>query len=603
MIILQVKKKISLLFSFSQKSRTFEEIQKTLVQMPEKIILTPKYYLDYFHFLLHFVEKKYAHILNKAENSFLSSFAQLTEDEQCLYVRFSNRRASFFRTDKLKYAEIEDIPAIICSLIDKGFIEEINAQHLILAGELLDIFNKAELMEMAKMLQLDTKGKTSLKKEDVLDWLMTVANFEEIITLLQVNPQDVPSVIKVGYDTEVQLIKFLFFGTRHGDMTEFVVRDLGFQTYQHFDEDNLVPHFETRQEAEDKLKVSLAREDFYLMQTAKIAADEIYHWFMDWADQHHKSLAEIAVPTFERFALKVGMFLEKQKAFDEALSILKLTSEHPSRERQVRILHKTNNLEEAKALCEQMLAEPQNADEQFFAIDFFNKLDAQLQKKRVKKSVTQELHNAESISLSIDWKRQVELGVIHYYEERHQKATFTENHLWRSLFGLLFWDIIFDTESMAMHHPLQRSPSDLYKPVFFDKRKAKMEERLLLLEDEEVIRAYLYDTFFAKYGITNPLVEWYGGLFPLVITLVEKLSAEQLRKVLLEIARDLRENLRGFPDLLVWDDGDYCFVEVKSPTDNLSNQQLYWLRFFAEQGIKSKVLRVEWKKAILFEEE
>ena len=571
--------------------------------MPEKIELEPKYYLGYFHYLLGFVEKKYAHILNESENAFLSAFAQLSEDEQCLYVRFSNRRASFFRTDKLKYAEITDIPSVIRSLIKKGFIEEVAAKHLVLAGELLDIFNKAELMEMAKLLQLETKGKASLKKDEVLDWMMTVANFEEIITLLQVNEQAIPTVIKVAYETEVQLIKFLFFGTRHGDMTEFVVRDLGFQTYQHFDEENLVPHFETRQEAEDKLKVSLAREDFYLMQSAKIEADEIYHWFMDWADQHHKSLAEIAVPTFERFALKVGMFLEKQKAFDEALSIFKLTGEHPSRERQVRILHKTKNLEEAKALCEQMLAEPQNADEQFFAIDFFNKLDAQLQKKRVKKSVTQELHNAESISLDIDWKRQVELGVIHYYEERHQKATFTENHLWRSLFGLLFWDIIFDTESMAMHHPLQRSPSDLYKPVFFEKRKDKMQERLQLLEDEEAIRAYLYDTFFAKYGITNPLVEWYGGLFPLLISLVEKLSAEQLSKVLLEIARDLRENLRGFPDLLVWDDGDYCFVEVKSPTDNLSNQQLYWLRFFATHGINSKVLRVEWKKPVLFEEE
>ncbi|MFY7889460.1 MAG: VRR-NUC domain-containing protein, partial [Spirosomataceae bacterium] len=73
--------------------------------MPEKIELEPKYYLGYFHYLLGFVEKKYAHILNESENAFLSDFAQLSENEQCLYVRFSNRRASFFRTDKLKYAE------------------------------------------------------------------------------------------------------------------------------------------------------------------------------------------------------------------------------------------------------------------------------------------------------------------------------------------------------------------------------------------------------------------------------------------------------------------------------------------------------------------
>jgi hypothetical protein len=71
-----------------------------------------------------------------------------------------------------------------------------------------------------------------------------------------------PAIIKVNYEEEVQMLKFLFFGSRYGDMTEFVVRDLGFQTYEHYDMDQLVPHFQSRQEAEDKFKVSLAREDF-----------------------------------------------------------------------------------------------------------------------------------------------------------------------------------------------------------------------------------------------------------------------------------------------------------------------------------------------------
>jgi hypothetical protein len=48
-----------------------------------------------------------------------------------------------------------------------------------------------------------------------------------------------------------------------------------------------------------------------------------------------------------------------------------------------------------------------------------------------------------------------------------------------------FWDIIFDTESMAIHHPLQRSPSDLFKPTFFEKRQQKMEERLEILDDPD----------------------------------------------------------------------------------------------------------------------
>ena len=381
-------------------------------------------------------------------------------------------------------------------------------------------------------------------------------------------------------------------------MSEFVVRDLGFQTYEQFDIENLVPHFQSRTEAEDKLKVSLAREDFYLMQEQKVEVLDIYNWFMSWTEIHFKNLSEIALPTYYRFALKVATFFEKAKELDMALSVFRLTQEPPSRERQVRILQKQKSLEEAIALCELMLAEPYNADEQFFAIDFLNRLEAMAQKKKVKKAVTQQLHSADSIRLDKSWQRQVEFGVIHYYEQLHKKAAFTENHLWRSLFGLLFWDIIFDTESMAIHHPLQRSPSDLFKPTFFEKRKTKMEERLKVLEDSDLCNAYFHTTFFEKFGITNPLLDWYGGLFPLVLTLLEKLSPEQISAVMLEMAKNLREHVRGFPDLLIWDDAEYQFIEVKSPTDSLSNQQLYWLKFFETINLRAKVLRIEWQKPL-----
>ena len=45
------------------------------------------------------------------------------------------------------------------------------------------------------------------------------------------------------------------------------------------------------------------------------------------------------------------------------------------------------------------------------------------------------------------------------------------------------------------------------------------------------------------------------------------------------MSKNLVEHLRGFPDLFMWDEksNEYCFVEVKSPPDNLSNQQLSWL--------------------------
>ena len=567
--------------------------------LPEKIELPPKYYLTYFQYLIDFVKKKYQHILNETEQQFLSDFEALTEDEKCLFIRFCNRTGSFFRTEKLKYAEIENIPESLNGLIDKGFVAPLSENHLTEAANVLDIFSKSELIELAKMLNLETRGKTSLKKDEVLDWLLAVGNWEDMIYLLNsedyTNIHGLPhSLVRVLKETEVQMLKFLFFGSRHGDMTEFVTRDLGFQSYEKFDEDKMVAYFQTRQEVEDKLKVSLAREDFYLMQQADIEILDIYNWFMDWTATHRKELSEIAIPTYGTFSLRVALYLEKKKALDEALTIFRLTEESPSRERQVRILDKQKNREEAKALCELILTEPQNATEQFFAEDYVNRLEAILLKKKAKKAVTQQLHNSDSIMIAATWKRQVEFGVIDYYQARGMKAEFTENHLWRSLFGLLFWDIIFDTDSLAIHHPLQRSPSDLFKPTFFEKRKEKMEERLKMLEDEDATVIYMNRIFFEKFGLTNPLVEWYGGLFPLILTLLERLSSEQITLITLEMAKNLRQNLRGFPDLFIWGDAEYSFIEVKSPTDSLSNQQHFWLRFFESINVRSKVLRVEW---------
>ena len=566
---------------------------------PEKIELPPKYYLTYFQYLIDFVKKKYQHILNETEQQFLSDFEALTEDERCLFIRFCNRTGSFFRTEKLKYAEIENITESLNGLIDKGFVAALSKNHLTEAANVLDIFSKSELIELAKMLNYETRGKASLKKDQVLDWLLAIGNWEDMVYLLNsedyANIHGLPhSLVRVQKETEVQMLKFLFFGSRHGDMTEFVTRDLGFQSYEKFDEDKMVAYFQTRQEVEDKLKVSLAREDFYLMQQADIEILDIYNWFMDWTETHRKELSEIAIPTYGTFSLRVALYLEKKKALDEALTIFRLTEESPSRERQVRILDKQKNREEAKALCELILAEPQNATEQFFAEDYLNRIAAILLKKKSKKAVTQQLHKSDSITIAATWKRQVEFGVINYYQNRGMKAEFTENHLWRSLFGLLFWDIIFDTDSLAIHHPLQRSPSDLFKPTFFEKRKEKMEERLKMLEDEDATVIYMNRIFFEKFGLTNPLVEWYGGLFPLILTLLERLSPEQITLITLEMAKNLRQNLRGFPDLFIWSDGEYSFIEVKSPTDSLSNQQLFWLRFFESINVRSKVLRVEW---------
>ena len=96
--------------------------------------------------------------------------------------------------------------------------------------------------------------------------------------------------------------------------------------------------------------------------------------------------------------------------------------------------------------------------------------------------------------------------------------------------------------------------------------------------------------------MSNPMVGWHESLLPLVEQCYAQLQPSQIGAVLMEMAKDLRENTRGFPDLFVWHEEGYQFIEVKSPNDQLSAQQLYWLHFFKDQKISAQVLRVKWEE-------
>jgi VRR-NUC domain len=277
---------------------------------------------------------------------------------------------------------------------------------------------------------------------------------------------------------------------------------------------------------------------------------------------------------------------------EQALDVYQLTDRIPSRERRARLLLRLGMSDEAQALCEAIAADPQNADERFFAIDFSEKLKNST--KRTKKSVTQFLQDSASVQISADYRRRVEEGVANYFIEQNYQAVHSENYPWRGLFGLVFWDIIYDTNVQAIHHPLQRAPSDFYSPDFFVKRQEQIKKRLAELDTTEKFLVHITNTFIEKMGIANVMVDWNEVLIALLEIIVKNLTVRQLDVILFEMASNLRENTHGFPDLMVWNDERLELIEVKSPTDHLSAQQLHWLQIFKRENINAQVLRVEW---------
>jgi len=551
--------------------------------------LPPRYYHDYFGYVLDFVQKMYESLLNENELKFLNEYKSLSEDAQCLFIRFSNRSKSFFRVNNLSYSEITDIPAALNELHDKHFIQSLCELHEERFEEVMDLFTKPEHLAFTKILAPEIMPSKSIRKPDLIRWLLYTYDFKAICEIIQ----ETEPVVQVTFEVEVMMMKFLFFGNRYADMTEFVVRDLGHVRFQSFDEEHLAIQFETRKDVDDTLMISLRKEIFDVLKNA-VPPEEVFDWFMNWQAGISGNLSAKALPSYHLFIIRVSAWLERKKMLSQALTIYQLTNDAPARERRVRLLYNLGETEEALALCDEIAENPQNADERYFSQDFREKIINK--KKRAVKRTTQALKDAASIDIPITYQFRVERGAIDYYTDLGAKAVFSENEPWRALFGLLFWDIIYDTNVKAIHNPLQRVPSDFFLPDFYYKRSTQLLARMELADTKESISEIVEKTFHEKFGITNVLVGWYPGILDTVLTLISLLTPQQIHAVLLEMAYNLRENTRGFPDLLVWDENEYSFIEIKSPTDHLSSRQLHWLHFFANHDIKSRIVRVKWIK-------
>lgn len=531
----------------------------------DPIILPEKYYLDYFNYVLEFVERQYDHVLDQPEYMFYQVFRNLSEQAQCLYLRFSNRRGDFFRINKIKYAEIPDVHEAKEELLHQEFIQ-INESD---DPSQFKLFTKSELTSYYEFLH------PSQKKEEILGELSEVD-----IPIIH-EQEEIAQVLK---NEEVEFIKLLFFGHRGGRMTDFVVRDVGNVKIEKLDESNFSPWFQSREEALSVMHISQLKRMIYEIQEADLPLED-YLEEMPWNTWlSYPRSAKSA----EKLLLKIAYYFEQIQQPGQALSYYSFTDRHPSRERKVRLLDKLERKQEAVDIAQVMMENPSNASELTFATDFLNRKGV-----RIDRSMTQRLKEAPSITIPTP-STNVESAVLEYFEREGWDGIHAENFLWRGLFGLVFWNIIFDTNHGSFHHPLQRQPSDLNDAAFFEARQHLLEDQLNKLRSKKQVMSFISKVYQEKDGMANRFVTWHELLLPALEVMVNKLPLKGLKMVLIEMSKNMKENSAGFPDLFIWNDAKYQFYEVKSPNDHLSAQQLFWLDFLASAKINVDVLRINY---------
>ncbi|MGB3465173.1 MAG: VRR-NUC domain-containing protein [Cyclobacteriaceae bacterium] len=371
-------------------------------------------------------------------------------------------------------------------------------------------------------------------------------------------------------------------------MTQFVIRDVGNVKLEDFENVSFTPNFFTREEVNEYLLMAEAYQVFKELKEI-VSPLKCYDWFVEEDLLISTSPTSRPGKIYTKLVLKLAKLLEQHSFFIEALDIYRKISVTPARERQVRLMHRLNEPEEARALAEEILENPYNQSEALFAGDFLKSGT-----KRIKRSTTVSLKAADEILLVKDPQLSVEKQAVAYFRAEGYEAYHTENSLWRLLFGLLFWEETYDTDQSTFHHPLQRLPSDIHDQSFYEKRADSIEAKLRKIRTKKALVRKLVDTFEAKTGIVNQYVYWSEDLLDLAITAIDLLPLKGLKEVLKMISIQVKSNSTGFPDLFIFKGKKYHFYEIKSPTDQLSAQQLFWIDFMTKWNIKADVLKVGW---------
>jgi hypothetical protein len=539
--------------------------------------LTIGYYLEHFAQVIAGVQARYGFLLTAADHDYLLTLKALTTPALMLYARLVNRRGPCFRVARLIYPEIERLDLAVAELLAAGLLQSCGGELAPAALEqVLDCFTHHEIRAALSGQPLP-KG---MRKGELLSWVLAWDGCATWIARHLASE----AVVRIPNNDLWPFLRFLFFGELRDNLSDFVTRALGSVVTESFDAAHLAPHFVSRAEAEDAYRMAALYVEFRHVRAA-VPADGALAWWLDQAVDRTALLAGHA--WFDRVIDRLGRLLERENLAVEALKLYETSRVAPARERRARLLIKSGRRDDAVTLLQAMRDQPCHAEEAYAARQLLARLE-----RKTRRSEARGVELASG-SLILDYENgQVEAAVLAHYRGQGWNGLHSENWLWNAAFGLLLWDIIYDPALGVFHSPLQVAPSDLYEPAFYIRRQQAIEARLATLQNPAETFATMRRNFEIKRGLANPFVAWNEDLPAIMDVLLRRLPPLGLGAALRHIARDVGRHSRGLPDLFLWTESKYRFVEVKAENDHLAPHQFEWLRVLSNAGLQVELKRV-----------
>ncbi|MEP6341826.1 MAG: exonuclease domain-containing protein [Maricaulaceae bacterium] len=417
--------------------------------------------------------------------------------------------------------------------------------------------------------------KRSWKKDVLVDAALAYMPFEN--TVLPAN------FVTQGRTESLRYLSYLHFGKIEDNLQSFTLRDLGIRKTPNFKADYSA-RFDTLAEAKAAYFYADGLHKFHHGNETDVTD------FIDTVEYWPDPECDISTASHDKLLQKLGGMSERLGDIETALKLYGL-SDHPlCNERIIRLRYKRGDKDWCRVRLERLIENPGSDDEHNFAEDFYQR---KFKKKRTSQ-VTDILRQGEVLKLDEAFKNSPERAAQRYYSSQGYTVYFTENRLWRTLFGLLFWEELYCAKAAALHNSFENVPTSLKTGVFYSQFETKIETKLSSLSSASNSYLQILKTVSRHHGTPNGIFRWSGKSIDLIKTLIEVAPSAALVEILRRMAKDYKATRDGFPDLMLIKGDVLRFVEVKASGDVIRRNQLTRIKQLRAAGIQTDIARIDW---------
>ena len=540
--------------------------------------LPEKYYLDHFNEFVDFIIQQCTHLLDDEHQKFVKSYQQLGHDTQCMFVRVVNRQGCFITLNKMTYQEINDCPSQLLALERGNILVKLSSDHI---KAWLQQLTKIQLLEILE--QYAVSGfKKSASKQVLLDQVI------HSCTNTQCLSSDLAQQFRVkNIESRLAYLLFLFFGDTSSGLDKFSMRDLGvLKTRQNIPKPTA--RFDNLEQAKSVF--------FYSYKLGQLNCNELD--IQKYAVSNLSTLKhpEPAINCAQSKQLQGEFFylLGKQLLPEYpmlAMEYLCASTHHKAQEKWLRELYKLGEKDRVKTELENIIDNSLDDTLLLFAEDFYERKFHQVKVSKL----TQKLRN-DSYKLVIDeiHKDQVEKGVKYYYQNLGATALRTENRLFNALFGLTFWQELFNQQVDSIATEFDRRPKVVRENTIYEMLAEAIEQRLLMFTKPQNAIAYLTKIAAQYYGQPNGMFRWNTQIIQIISIFLNAAPSESVVAHLRAMAQNYHGLNDGYPDLMIIENGQLRFEEVKAPGDSIRPNQYVSMNALQYAGFDVRICRVKW---------